>query len=232
MCAFFDIYTNLKKIKKKLEDLGINVTYDDISIKFEVRPNVRLTENSLALVKKDANPHFTVMNWGIRFSEGSPLIFNSRIETIKSEENWMKIFSRGRCLVPMTAFIEYRKREDDPPEISEWKKKNKIKKNTPFGIKIKGEPFFFAPAIFTNINKVNYFSILTTEPPPAVKAIPYKRSLAVFPPGDAVDYLFNEPEYCLEKIIPFGGELEVAEVKSSPEPEEPGTLDLFSSSKN
>lgn len=228
MCAFFDIYTNLKKIKKKLEDLGINVSYDDISIKFEVKNNVRLTENSLVLVKKDINAHFTVMNWGMKFSGDSPLIFNSRIETIKSEENWMKMFSKGRCLVPMTAFIEYRKREDDPPEAAQWKKKNKIKKNTPFSIKIKNTPFFFAPGIFTNINRADYFSIITTPPPPAVKAIPYKRSLAVFPPDDAVDYLFNDPDYCLEKIIPFNGNLEVEEVKSAAETENSGALDLFS----
>jgi len=215
MCAFFDIYTNLKKIRKKLEELGINLSYDDISTKFEVKNNVRLTENALVLVKKDINAHFTVMNWGMKFGEDSPLIFNSRIETIKSEKNWLDIFSRGRCLVPMTAFIEYRKREDDPPEISEWKKKNKIKKNTPFSIKVLDEPFFFAPGIFTNINKHNYFSVITTPPPPAVKSIPYKRSLAVFPPGYAVDYLFNETDYCLEKIIPFNGKLEVEEMKSS-----------------
>ena len=231
MCAFFDIYINLKKIKKKLEELGINLSYDEISIKFEIKNNVRLTENALVLVKKDIHAHFTVMNWGIRFSEESPLIFNSRIETIKSEEHWQQIFSKGRCLVPMTAFLEYRKQEDDPPEIKEWKKKNKIRKNTPFSIKIQNEPFFFAPGIFTNINKINYFSIITTPPPPAVKAIPYKRSLAVFPPGDSIDYLFNDTDYCLEKIIPFDGKLEVEEVKSLSTAETSETLNLFNISE-
>jgi putative SOS response-associated peptidase YedK len=227
MCAFFDIYTNLKKMKKKLEELGINLSYDDISLKFEVKNNVRLTENALVLIKKNVNANFTVMNWGIRFGEDSPLIFNSRIETIKSEDNWRDIFSRGRCLIPMTAFIEYRKREDDPPEIAEWKRRNKVKKNTPFSIKIKDEPFFFAPGIFTNINRINYFSIITTPPPPAVGAIPYKRSLAVFQPADSVDYLFSDTDYCLEKIVPFSGMLEVEEVKNIPTAEDAGTPDLF-----
>ena len=229
MCAFFDIYTNLKKIKKKLEELGINLSYDDISTKFEVKNNVRLTEDALVLVRKDIKAHFTVMNWGMKFSEDSPLIFNSRIETIKAEKNWLDIFTRGRCLIPMTAFIEYRKREDDPPEIAQWKKKNKIKKNTPFSIKIHDEPFFFAPGIFTNIKKMNYFSIITTPPPPAVKSIPYKRSLAVFPPGDSVDYLFNDADYCLEKIIPYNGKLDVEEIKTPATSETSGSLDLFSS---
>ncbi len=64
----------------------------------------------------------------------------------------------------------------------EWKKKNKIRRNTPFSIKIQNEPFFFAPGIFTNINKRNYFSIITTPPPPAVKTIPYKKPCR-FPAG-------------------------------------------------
>ena len=229
MCAFFDIYTNLKKIRMKLEELGINLSYDDISTKFEIKNNVRLTENALVLIGKDINTHFTVMNWGMKFGEDSPLIFNSRIETIKSEENWLEIFRKRRCLVPMTAFIEYRKLEDDPPEISEWKKKNKIKKNTPFIIKIQDEPFFFAPGIFTSINRINYFSIITTPPPPAVKAIPYKRSLAVFPPDDSVDYLFNDVDFALEKIVPFRGKLEVEEVRSAAPTEDSGSLDLFNS---
>jgi putative SOS response-associated peptidase YedK len=167
----------------------------------------------------------------MKFSEDSSLIFNSRIETIKAEKNWLDIFSRGRCLIPMTSFIEYRKREDDPPDIAEWKKKNKIKKNTSFSIKIQDEPFFFAPGIFTSINRMNYFSILTTPPPPAVKAIPYKRSLAVFPPEDSVDYLFNDVDYAMEKIVPFSGKLEVEEVESieTAETEQSGDLDLFGS---
>jgi len=227
MCAFFDIYTNLKKIRKKLEELGISVTYDDISEKYEVKNSVRLTNDALTIIKKDNNPHFSVMNWGIKFGEKYPLIFNSRIETINSEKRWKSIFSNSRCLIPMNSFTEYRKREDDPPEVKEWKKKNKIKKNTPFSIKIQDEPFFFAPGIFVNINQRNYFSIITTPPPPAVKAIPYKRSLAVFPPGDSIDYLFNDVDYCLEKIIPFSGKLEVQEVKTTSEAETPGSHDLF-----
>lgn len=213
MCAFFDIYTNLKKIKKKLEEKGAPVSYDDISSNFEVKNNVRLTNKTLVLLNKDNSAHFTVMNWGIKFSEKYPLIFNSRIETIKSEKRWQTIFGKGRCLIPMTGFTEYRKPDDDPPEIKEWKKKNKIKKNTQFRITIPEAPFFFAPGIFVNINQRNFYSIITTPPPPAVKAIPYKRSLAVFPYDDAVDFLFNETDYCLDKIIPFTGKLEAEEIK-------------------
>ncbi len=211
MCAFFDIYTNLKKIKKKLEEKGVPISYDDISSNFEVKNNVRLTNDTLVLVKKDNGAHITVMNWGIKFSEKYPLIFNSRIETIKSEKRWQIIFSKGRCLVPMTGFTEYRKQDDDPPEVKEWKRKNKIKKNTPFRITVPKAPFFFAPGIFVNINQRNFYSIITTPPPPAVKSIPYKRSLSVFPYDDAVDFLFNETDYCLDKISPFTGKLETAE---------------------
>jgi putative SOS response-associated peptidase YedK len=215
MCAFFDIYTDLKKIKKKLEEANINVSYDDISDKFEIKKNVRITNQTLALVNNQGNPHFTVMGWGIKFNEKSPLIFNSRIETINTEKRWQKIFHDGRCLIPMTGFIEYRKAEDDPIEVSRWKKEHKIKRNTPFRINIPGQPFFFAPAIYIKINEICFYSIITTPPPPAVKAIPYKRCLAIFAYDNAVDFLFNESGYCMEKVTVYKGELEVKELFKS-----------------
>ncbi len=211
MCAFFNIYTDLKKIKKKLEQLNINVTYDDLSKNFEVKNSVRLTNDALVLARKEDKPNFTVMNWGIKFSDKSPLIFNSRIETIKAEKRWLTIFSKNRCLVPMTSFTEYRKPEDDPADVKEWKKANKIKKNTPFNISVPEQPFFFAPGIFMYMNGINYFSIITTEPPPAVKAIPYKRSLAIFNFDDAADYLFNEAVYCIDKINVYKGKINLEE---------------------
>ena len=165
------------------------------------------------MVKKEDTPLLTLMNWGIKFSDKSPIIFNSRIETIKKEKRWQTIFDRSRCLIPMTSFIEFRKPEDDPPDVKEWKKRNKIKRNTPFFISIPGEPFFFAPGIFVNIRGVNHYSIITTEPPAAVKSIPYKRSLAILKYDDAIDYLYNDMNYSLDKIKPFTGELKVEEGK-------------------
>ncbi|RPI17219.1 MAG: hypothetical protein EHM58_10180 [Ignavibacteriae bacterium] len=211
MCAFFNIYTDLKKIKKKLKEKNIDVKIDEAIKDADINNNVRLTNDSPVMVKEEDKPLLTLMNWGIKFSEKSPIIFNSRIETIKKEKRWQTIFERSRCLIPMTSFIEYRKPEDDPPDVKKWKKENKIKRNTPFHISIPDEPFFFAPGIFINLQGQNFYSIITTEPPPAVRQIPYKRSLALLKYDEAVDYLYNEMNHSMDMIQPYNGELKVEE---------------------
>lgn len=216
MCAFFNIYTDLKKIKMKLREKNIEVKIDQAAEKGEYNKDIRLTNDSPVMVKEIQKPLITLMNWGIKFNDKSPIIFNSRIETLQKEKRWQMIFEKSRCLIPMTSFIEYRKTEDDPPDVKEWKKINKNKRHTPFYISIPGEPFFFAPGIFINLRGRNHFSIITTEPPSAVRAIPYKRSLALLKYDEAIEYLYNEINHSLDMIHPYLGELEVKEGKIVP----------------
>ena len=169
-----------------------------------LKENIRLTDNVLVIVNEDNKPAFSVMKWGIKFSPASPIIFNSRIETIRNEKRWKTIFATQRCLVPVTGFIEYRKLENDPVIVQEYKKQNKIKNKTQIRISLEEEEFFFIPSIFVTLKDGNnYSSLITTEPNKTMRSIPYHRMCAIAKTAEAIDLLFNETDWCIDKIRPF-----------------------------
>jgi putative SOS response-associated peptidase YedK len=207
MCVNVDRFIKDKEIKKKMRNIGQEIEYDNKIDKkrfAELKENIRLTNDILVILNEGNKPKFSIMKWGIMFSPVSPIIFNSRIETIRDEKRWKTIFSNQRCIVPVTGFIEYRKLENDPPDIKEYKKQNKIKNKTQIRISLEEEDFFFIPAIFVTLKDGNnYNSLITTEPNNTMRSIPYHRMCAIAKPADALDLLFNEPDWCIDKIKPF-----------------------------
>jgi len=207
MCVNVDRFIKDKEIKKKMRNIGHEIDYDNRFDKAKyssLKENIRLTNDVLVVINDDNKPKFSIMKWGIKFSDNSPLIFNSRIETIRDEKRWKTIFMKQRCIVPVTGFIEYRKLENDPLDVKEYKKQNKIKNKTQIRIYLKDEEFFFIPAIYVTLKDgANYNSLITTEPNMAMKTIPYHRMCAISKPSEALDLLFNEPDWCIEKIKPF-----------------------------
>ncbi len=71
--------------------------------------NIAPTDRILILQKNEEKIKITTAIWGIRFiaKKIKPLIFNSRIETIKEKEHWQVMFNNSRCLIPATAFYEW-----------------------------------------------------------------------------------------------------------------------------
>jgi len=207
MCVNVDRFIKDKEIKKKMRNIGHEIDYDNKIDKKRfagLKENIRLTNDILVIINEDNKPKFSVMKWGIKFSPVSPIIFNSRIETIRDEKRWKTIFTKQRCLVPVTGFIEYRKLENDPPETKEFKKQHKIKNKTQIRITLEEEEFFFIPSIYVTLKDGNnYNSLITTEPNKTMKFIPYHRMCAIAKPVDALDLIFNEPDWCIDKIQPF-----------------------------
>jgi len=207
MCVNVDRFIKDKDIKKKMRNIGHEIDYDnrfDKSKYSSLKENIRLTNDVLVVINEDNKPKFSIMKWGIKFSESSPLIFNSRIETIRDEKRWKSIFTKQRCIVPVTGFVEYRKLENDPPDVIKYKKENKIKNKTQIRISLEDEEFFFIPSIFITLKDGNnYNSLITTEPNKMMKSIPYHRMCAIAKPADALDLLFNETDWCIDKIKPF-----------------------------
>lgn len=125
---------------------------------------------------------------GIKFSSKSLLIFNSRIETISAKPFWKMLFDRNRCIVPMTAFYE-------------WKKINT--KKVPHRISLKDEEMFFVPGL-SHVDKegIRYISLITTEPNEFMKEI-HNRMPVILKMKDAISYLNDEAESNFEKCIPY-----------------------------
>jgi putative SOS response-associated peptidase YedK len=110
------------------------------------------------------------------------------METIIEKKFWRDTFNRNRCLVPMSAFYE-------------WKKEGG--KKVAYRIFLKTEDLFFIPALYY-INNENIYSasLITTTPNEFIKPI-HHRMPVIFTYRNAVSYLTNTVDQNLKLCIPF-----------------------------
>ena len=173
MCGRFETKPNIEGLVEQLEQLNIDLIIDkDEPVK---TLNIAPTEKITGIRKQQKKYLLSSFQWGIKFSQSSPLIFNSRMETIIEKKFWMDSFNKNRCLVPMTAFYE-------------WKKEGGQK--VPYRIFLKTKDFFFIPALYY-INKDNSYaaSLITTTPNEFIKPI-HHRMPVIFTYINAVSF-FN-----------------------------------------
>jgi putative SOS response-associated peptidase YedK len=171
---------------KQLEQLNIELIVEKNEDVKAV--NIAPTEKITGIRKKEKKYLLSSFNWGIKFSQSSPLVFNSRMETIIEKKFWRDTFNRNRCLVPMSAFYE-------------WKKEGG--KKVAYRIFLKTEDLFFIPALYY-INNENIYSasLITTTPNEFIKPI-HHRMPVIFTYRNAVSYLTNTVDQNLKLCIPF-----------------------------
>jgi len=186
MCGRFETKPNAEGLLKQLEQLHIDLIVEkDEEVKtVNIAPSDKIT----GIRKQQKKYLLSSFQWGIKFSQSSPLIFNSRMETIIEKKFWMDSFNRNRCLVPMTAFYE-------------WKKEGG--KKIPYRIFLKTEDLFFIPALYY-INKENIYSasLITTTPNTFIKPI-HHRMPVILTYRNAVSFLTNTVDQNLKMCIPF-----------------------------
>ena len=186
MCGRFETKPNIEGLVEQLEQLNIDLIIDkDEPVK---TLNIAPTEKITGIRKQQKKYLLSSFQWGIKFSQSSPLIFNSRMETIIEKKFWMDSFNRNRCLVPMTAFYE-------------WKKEGG--KKIPYRIFLKTEDLFFIPALYYINNENTYSaSLITTTPNDFIKPI-HHRMPVIFTYKTAVSFLTNTVDQNLRLCIPF-----------------------------
>lgn len=182
MCGRFENTTSLQLL---LEFLDPEVT-DSSSVNI-IQTNIAPTNKIISVTYEKGKYNIVPMKWGIKFSEKTPLIFNSRIETIKDKPYWFKLFNTSRCLIPMTAFYE-------------WKTDGT--KKTPYRIYLPDEKMFFVPAVFIKKEDEYFTSLITTTPNQFIRKI-HHRMPVILRPSNALEYLTSKAEENLEKCIPF-----------------------------
>lgn len=141
------------------------------------------------------------MKWGIVFDKEkkTPLIFNSRDDTIKTRPFWLNLFDKNRILVPMTGFYEWR----DTGE----KKKRKTE------ITLKSKNMFMVPGLYReNIKGEKEFTIITTSPNEFIKNI-HNRMPVIFTDKNVYSYFTDSAEENHEKLKPLNEEMEAEEVE-------------------
>jgi putative SOS response-associated peptidase YedK len=189
MCSRFENKESGISIFEKLEkDLEGNFILDDISDELK-KINIAPTNNVISVLKDEENFKIKSLKWGIQFDKinKSPLIFNSRIETIKEKKYWTQLFYRNRCLLPATAFYE-------------WKEIDKAK--VPHRIFLPDEDFFFMPSIFVMIENNLCASLITTTPNKFMKNI-HNRMPVILNKEIGLQFLKAEPDKALEFCVPL-----------------------------
>jgi len=191
MCGRFEtkpsLQTLVSSLRKHNVDLVIELESED-----KKSVNIAPTNKIFSISYSDSNYKLSYSNWGIKFSADSPLIFNSRIETIKGKKYWMNLFDKNRLLVPMSAFYE-------------WKKEGA--KKIPYRIFLPDEELFFVPALFTlNKGKEISTSLITTTPNKFIKQI-HHRMPVILRIKDGLNYLLDDADSNLTRCIPYTGEM-------------------------
>jgi putative SOS response-associated peptidase YedK len=181
MCGRFESKPNAEGLIKQLEQLNIDLIIEkDEELK---AVNIAPTNKISGIRKQEDKYILSSYDWGIKFSKSSQLIFNSRMETIIEKKFWQNTFNRSRCLIPMSAFYE-------------WKKEGS--KKVPYRIFLKTEDLFFVPALYYS----NSASLLTTIPNEFIKPI-HHRMPVILTYNNAVSFLTNTVDQNLELCMPF-----------------------------
>ena len=207
-----------KDLKKELKEKGIIIDLDPKipEKRFdELRgDNIRITTDILTIKLIESKPAFSIMNWAINWNPRQP-IFNSRIETIRSEKRWATIFKNSRCLIPADSFYEFRPPENDPPDTVKYKKEHKIKRKTKFEIGISGASGFMIGAIFVFNKDKEYCSMITTEPHKDMKQIPHNRSPYILDYKDSLEFLQGDPDFLLDSISHYPDDKKLEIIQAS-----------------
>ncbi|MCI0472252.1 MAG: SOS response-associated peptidase [Ignavibacteria bacterium] len=197
MCSRFENKTTGEFLFKKISK-DRKVT--DNSVKNLKQSGISPQDDIIIIKIKPGELEITTNIWGIRFSgENTPLIFNSRIETISSKKYWSDIFDKNRCIIPATAFYE-------------WKQEEKIK--IPHRISLRDSEIFYIAGIFIKLNGNYHASMITTSPNNIISRI-HNRMPVIMDYHSAISFLESDYKTAISQCNPLddsiGINIEVAE---------------------
>jgi putative SOS response-associated peptidase YedK len=198
MCSRFENKETGESMFKKFEKdfLMLNIATKDLK-QINIAPN----DDILVIQKKEKEFELRDFSWGIKFpGEKTPLIFNSRIETISEKPYWKNLFTKNRCLIPATAFYE-------------WKTIDKTK--IPHKISFKTMPLFFIAGIYVKINDGIFASMITTTPNSTIAKI-HNRMPVILNKDEGLRYLSLDADDAVKLCAPLDNNVS-AEVKIADE---------------
>jgi len=189
MCSRFENKETGESIFKKFEDdfLMLNLAPKNLK-QISIAPS----DDILVIQKNDKQFEIKCFTWGIKFpGEKSPLIFNSRIETISEKPYWKKLFKTSRCIIPATAFYEWQSFETSGKAIK-----------IPQKIWFEAMPLFFIAGIYVKIEN-GIFASLITSPPNTTIAKIHNRMPVILSKDEAMEFLSSDENEALNFCKPL-----------------------------
>lgn len=193
MCGRFELKADkeyLEKIFKKGKK-KLNPEIDPTIVM--KKENIAPTNRIFTVMYSNDEYKLTLTKWGFKFSDKFPLIFNSRIETIKEKSFWKTLFTKSKCLIPMTAFYE-------------WTKQGT--KKIPQRIYLPEDDIFFVPAIYKKDKDETSSSLITTTPNKFMEKV-HNRMPILLKFEEGIEYLHNDYEANLDLCQPYSDKLKM-----------------------
>lgn len=176
-----------------VEQLGFTLS-KKLDYKYASEP--RPTDQIQTLLLKGKDLELIHTTWGIKFNPKSPLIFNSRIETINNKAFWKKLFKENRALLPMTGFYEWT-----------GEKGHKVKRK----IVLSDEKFFVVPALY-HVENENLYTSLVTVPSNEFMTDIHYRMPAILKPKEAFKLMQASIDEAIRMCEPYKGEMKIVDV--------------------
>jgi len=144
-------------------------------------------------IREDSNKTVEVFDVKFDSKKTSPLIFNTRIESIINKQFWNKLFKLDRCLIATTGFYE-------------WKTEDGIKKK--YLITLKDRDFFFFPSVSVILDDKVFISIITTEPNRFMQKF-HQRMPAIVLEENVEKFFLKDKIDILPKHFIYGNEIQM-----------------------
>ena len=196
MCGRYENKLTFESVIQYFIEQGITLE-DLISGNDKDKIDIRPTSSVISVVKSGNKYSLCETNWGIKFSDKSPLIFNSRIETITTKPFWKSSFGKNRVLIPMSAFYEWQVIDN---------------KKVQSRIYLDDEDFFFVPAIYFEKDKKIFTSFVTVPPNKFMSSI-HHRMPAILTKKNAVNIFTADTEEAIKMCKPYEGKMSVKRFK-------------------
>lgn len=189
-----------------IDELMFMYNADNRYTEYEAKKEIFPTD-LVAIITKESDRNFIdAAVWGLEnHYDGRPLI-NARGETVDKKRTFSRMFERGRCIIPATAFFEWRKNFDG----SKTKMLISVK-----GIELFGMAGLYQIGKNEKGNILNRCTIITTSANSAMADIHHR--MPVILPSDAseawLDNKINNIPMLKEFLTPYAGNIEITAAK-------------------
>jgi len=202
MCSRYEFNGTFEEVVLRFDIPAGAAALPEFSPMAEVRPT-----NVVPVITNDNT--IAPLRWGLKVDRDTKPIINARSETLAEKRTFQPLLE-NRCLVPATAYFE-------------WRKDGKLK------IKTRIQPNKGELVAFAGLVDEDNFTIITCAPSPSIAYI-HGRMPVILDPGSEAAWLSSDNAYedVAKFLTPYANDKLEAEEVGSPPAKQKKQGDLFS----